>query len=469
MAAPTTEKEGQRRLAALERTKREGQPNGSITEAAAILRIKPSALSRWLLNQGVKVGNEPRQTRESCIAELKALTEKLGRIPARDEWRSVSPNGRAWRTHWHSYEAFIKEAGVMRPDIGEQERQRYRDQIKRLTDEVRIANRKLNDTEDFRAQVFGLVSQRIEPPSWTYRPIKAQGGPGTPILFTSDFQWGEVIRSAELGGVNSFDRHVASRRYKLLIDKTVMLSYEHMVNPKYDGLIYLRGGDMISGEIHDDLTQTNDLQAIPAVKDVVEHECAGIELLLKKFGRIHLINVPGNHGRMTVKPHSKGYAERNFDTLTAWWLESIWKKEPRITFQTPESGDALFKVYGYQCLLTHGDRIGSRGGQGFIGAVATITRGMKKVADYYASLGVSIDWQFIGHFHEAMEMSYGFANGSLPGLSEFARDMRVVVQPPKQWLLFAHPDHGITARWPVLLEPKPRLQQGLEQHALRAA
>jgi hypothetical protein len=337
------------------------------------------------------------------------------------------------------------------------QRQRFEDRIRAMSLENRKLARELNEAEDIRQAVFGLQAQKLEPPSWSVAAPRSRDVPGMPILFTSDFQWGEVIKGADLDNINEFDATVARRRYKLLIDKTIELAFGHMVRPKYEGMIYFRGGDMISGEIHADLRESNDLQSVPAVKDLVEHECAGIEALLRKFNKVHVVSVPGNHGRTTLKPQSKGYAERNMDTLSAWWLESYFKNEKRVTWQTPVSGDAIVPVYGYRFLLTHGDRIGSRGGQGFIGAVATITRGMKKVADYYASLGRPLDLQFIGHFHTSLELEYGFANGSLPGYSEYARDLRMTVQPPKQWLVFAHPTHMITARWPILLEPRPRL------------
>lgn len=346
--------------------------------------------------------------------------------------------------------------------LDERQKRRYEDRILTLGTELRRAHRELNEAEDIRQAVFHLTGQALTPPAWTLAAPRSGDTPGIPILFTSDFQWGEVIKAPALGGVNEFNKDVASRRYKLLIEKTIELSFVHMARPKYDGLFYLRGGDMISGEIHADLRESNDLQAAPAVKDLVEHECAGIESLLKRFGKVHVVSVPGNHGRMTVKPQSKGAIERNLDTLSAWWLESQWKNEKRVTFYTPESGDAMLNVYGFRFLLTHGDRIGSRGGEGFIGAVATITRGMKKVADYYAALGQPLDLQFIGHFHCSLELEYGFANGSLPGYSEYARDLRMRPQPPKQWLVFAHPRHMVAARWPILLEPRPRLDARAE-------
>jgi hypothetical protein len=57
-------------------------------------------------------------------------------------------------------------------------------------------------------------------------------------------------------------------------------------------------------------------------------------------------------------------------------------------------------------------------------------------------------------------LPWGFVNGSLPGLSEYARDGRFIAKPPLQLLTFIHPRHGITARWPILLEDRPRLAGG---------
>ena len=119
----TSPQESERRLQALERTKRPEQPNGSIAEAAEILKIAPGTLSRWLLNKGIKVGNEPALTKEQCIAELRRLTAISGRIPARDEWKHLSSHIFAWRTHWNRYEDFLKAAEIVRPVPSEEDRQ----------------------------------------------------------------------------------------------------------------------------------------------------------------------------------------------------------------------------------------------------------------------------------------------------------------------------------------------------------
>ena len=339
------------------------------------------------------------------------------------------------------------------------------ERLRRLEGRTREAEAKARELQaeldrdsDLRAAVFGLGKQSLQAPAWT-APRQVKGKVVTvPLLMASDFQWGEVIRASELDGINGFDSATAERRYKRLIERTVQIARDHMgQHHTYPGIVYARLGDMVSGDIHEELRETNDLQSIPAVKHLVECEVAGLRVLAEVFGRVHVVSVPGNHGRVTHKPHAKRFAETNYDTLSAWWLESQLSADKRFTWQTPKSGDALVPIAGHTWLFTHGDRIGSRGGEGFIGPVATIARGFKRLVDYYATLGTVIDYIGIGHFHTRLELEYGYVNGSLPGFSEYAKSGRLRPAEPSQWLLFVHQEHGVTARWPVLLEPKPRL------------
>ena len=349
------------------------------------------------------------------------------------------------------------------PDVQQaRTEQRLRDEITDLRRQLLEERRELARTEDLRGALFKLAAQPIGAPKWTAAPkaAKSRDGrvPTTPVLFTSDFQWGERISGMELDGINEFNQAVAARRYRKLIDTTIEISRDHMGGRHaYPGIIYCRGGDSVSGEIHQELRETNDLQSIPAARDLTEHESEGIRKLADAFGFVHVISVPGNHGRTTMKPFAKQFVATNYDTLIAWWIESQFKGDKRVTFQTPLSGDALFPIYDWQWLMTHGDRIGSRGGEGFIGPAGTVTRGMKKLIEYYSKLGQRVDNILIGHFHTRLELEYGFVNGCLPGYSEYAKGARYIPRAPEQWLLFVHPKNGITARWPILLSERPRI------------
>lgn len=118
MASPIDPKEAARRLSALEQTKRKGQPNGSISEASRILgNVNVSQLGRWYLTHGITVGRKAKYSKEECIAEFKKVVEREKRVPARDDWRFISGQGVAWRSHWSRYEDFIRDAGIEPQDV----------------------------------------------------------------------------------------------------------------------------------------------------------------------------------------------------------------------------------------------------------------------------------------------------------------------------------------------------------------
>lgn len=293
------------------------------------------------------------------------------------------------------------------------------------------------------------IGRPVKAPAWSKSTVTS-GSAGIPLLFFSDAQWGEYVSSGEMDGVNSYDESVAQRRYAELIDTMCALCTKHIRSKRLPGMYYMRGGDNISGEIHDELMATNDLSSVRAVRSLVAAELRGIKQLVKTFGKVHVISVPGNHGRLTQKKYSKEYAYRNFDTLSAWWLESAIREIPalakHVTFCTPESGDAVFNLYGKNYLLTHGDRIGTKSG-----SLVSLNAGMKRCVDYYAALGVVLEKVFIGHYHNSLELEWGWVNGCLPGITEYARDLRMKPRPPSQWMFMVHPVHGITVRWPIQL------------------
>lgn len=335
-------------------------------------------------------------------------------------------------------------------DLNARDKRRLTDEVARLRKELAETQRAVNKDDDLRHALFGLA-EPIDPKAFKLNLRPASDAPEIPVLLTSDFQWGESIDPNEMGGLNAFNRHIASARYRRLIERSIELCTVHHAGTAPPTFYYLRGGDAISGEIHEELERTNDLLSGPALMDLAEHEAWGIEKLADAFGSVVVISVPGNHDRSTKKPSTKGYVQTSFDSIISWHLEAHFRNDPRVTFLTPKEPDALFKIYNTTILLTHGDQIGGGGGNGFIGPAASITRGMKKTADYYASFGTHIDCILIGHFHTSLKLEYGFSNGCLPGYSEFARKFRLRPKPPTQWLLHVHPKRGIVSQREVMV------------------
>jgi biotin operon repressor len=121
VALKTSAKEAKRRLAALEKTKSARAPTGSVTAAAKLLGMTPNAMSRWLLNNGVVVGNVASHSKEECIRVVIEMTQKLGRPPTREELKATNLKS-AWRTHWNNLRDFLAAAAVVAPLIDDQDK-----------------------------------------------------------------------------------------------------------------------------------------------------------------------------------------------------------------------------------------------------------------------------------------------------------------------------------------------------------
>lgn len=334
--------------------------------------------------------------------------------------------------------------------------------IRKLQDELNAAKQKIVsvermaiNSETVRENLFNLTSRPLEPISWNPIPDKKDHKGETLILFISDVHKGEYIDLEQMSGRNSFNKQICTNRIMRLFQNVVKMGTTHWTNTKPPETIYVvLGGDLISGEIHEELAKTNDLLAIPAVKELSSDLISGLQLLIDNFEcPIQVISVPGNHGRTTKKPESKGFVVNSYDTLVSWLVESWFsgKGEKQITFTSPASGDAVVSIYGWNFLFTHGDRIGSRGGAGMVGPAATIARGMQRLIQDYATDRIVIDYIMMGHFHTPIELEQGFCNGCLSGPSEYSRSGRMKSHPACQWLISVHPDHGVARRWKIMV------------------
>jgi len=326
---------------------------------------------------------------------------------------------------------------------------RTKNQIEALRKQLNDALEYATKLEDVRTTAFQLKPENLTVPQWQVKTSKklADRTPEIPTLFTSDFQCGEVIRPEELDYPNAYSPEIFQERYRRLIRVAVKLLERENSKMDYPGFVYLRGGDCISGSIHPDLAETQSITPVEQAKLVAQEEIRGLEELLKAVPKVTVYSVPGNHDRTTFKPRAKRYVEHSFDDLIVFAMQKHFQTlgENRIQFIAPRSGDAFFSIYETNYLLTHGDRIGSRGGAGFIGAASPLSKGIHKVRQQAAHVGKKVDYVLTGHFHVAMALPHGIANGCLAGFSEYAKnELRAEPEPPTQTMFWTDPKWGLT-------------------------
>lgn len=336
------------------------------------------------------------------------------------------------------------------------ERRILEDNLKTLQGQAkRLAENALTD-EKVRRKIFEVAHHKPQIPAWLTPPRSLKGkksAPGVPILFGSDWHWGEVVNPDEIGGVNKYNLEVAHQRLHTLIEGTISLLTQHMVNPMYPGIIFALGGDMVSGNIHEELTETNDMPIMPVVLDLIDQLVPAIKRLKQVFGRVFLPCVAGNHGRLHKKVRAKESNFNSYDWLIYQALDRYFAEDPDVVFYIPDGPDALVSVYGHRYLFTHGNQFRSFG-DSLIGPLGPVTRGDHKKRSRNAQIGQEYDTLVIGHFHTLVQMQRVIMNGSLIGYSEYAFSSNFGYEPPQQALWVTHPTRGITFSMPVHLESK---------------
>jgi hypothetical protein len=326
---------------------------------------------------------------------------------------------------------------------------------KRVIRDLRARVKELEEaklTDDrVRREIIGIKADDVRPPEWLVETTKAKRGPGVPVLFGTDFHWDEVVDPAQIGGVNRYNREIARERARAFVTNAVDLLTQHMVCPEYPGIVLALGGDMVSGEIHDELSVTNEAPVLASVLDLFGVLAWAIEQLADRFGNVFVPAVTGNHGRTTLKVRAKGRAFTSLDWLLYQFLARRFERDKRVAFQIPDGPDALFQVYGHRFLLTHGDTLG-KGGDGIIGALGPILRGDTKKRSRNAQIDQGYDTLVIGHWHQLIQMPRVIVGGSLKGYDEFASGLALPYEPPRQALWIVHPEHGPTFSMPVLVD-----------------
>jgi len=311
-----------------------------------------------------------------------------------------------------------------------------------------------NDTAaSIREAIYGLSAQTPEPPRWLHQRLNADS-PGTPMMIWSDWHWGETVRPEEVGGINEFNSKIAAQRLQRLVENATHLILPHVKN-KTDGIVICLGGDMITGEIHEELQDTNDAYVQESLLDIQEKLIAALTYMADQFGKVFVPCVVGNHGRMTHKPRMKGRVFTSYEWNLYNQLELYFKAkgDKRVQFFIPDQTDAYFKVNGHRFLLTHGDSMGVRGGDGIIGAIGPIMRGSFKVGRSEAQIGRNFDTIVMGHWHQYISTRGLIVNNCLKGYDEFARiGLRAPATPASQALWFVHKKWGINTQMEVFVQ-----------------
>jgi hypothetical protein len=289
-------------------------------------------------------------------------------------------------------------------------------------------------------------------PEWLRAPKTTKENRGTLLAMMSDFHIGEVVSPSEMDGGNAYNLKIAEARLERFFRRTTFIARNYLAGVHYDGIVLALNGDMVSGDIHDELAQTNECSTYEAVLWAVPKLAAGIEMFLKEFQHVHVVSTPGNHGRDSQRPRYKRRSGHNADTLISRLVARQFDGAKGVTFDIPDSYDVGFKVYGSRFTMEHGDEL-KFSGTSEIGALGPVKRGTMRKQTQLTAEGKPFDYNLVSHFHQYVPAaSQGFVmNGTGKGPDEYSRGRHFKPEPAQQALMVVTPEYGITAQMPVFV------------------
>lgn len=322
--------------------------------------------------------------------------------------------------------------------------------LRRQRDQFARQNQQLNERIVELEKALGIVerveSVDLEPPVWLV-PAKPKKSSATLVVMLSDTHFDEVVNPDEMEGLNAYNREIAVMRLERWTQNVIKLARHYLSGVTYDGVVVILGGDIFTGDIHEELSITNDDTMIGSLLYWSEQLAAAIDLLAGEFKKCHVVSVVGNHGRTTRKPRMKQRVKTNFDWLLAKMVERHFAKDKRLSFTIPESADALIHIYEHGHLVTHGDQVSGGGGIG--GIYPPIMRMRARKHQRYMATGKSFQTLWLGHWHQYLSTPSMIVNGSLKGFDEYALLMGFGFEQPQQALAVVTPEKNITFQAPV--------------------
>lgn len=285
----------------------------------------------------------------------------------------------------------------------------------------------------------GLDIIKIEPKELN------NGSESTAVALLSDWHFEETVHPSSVNGLNKFNTEIAKERVIYLFQTIVKFVKIHKEETTINNLILALLGDFISGGIHDDLKEGNEMQTIPAIMEVEKLIASGIKHILENTD-VNII-IPcsmGNHSRITEKQRVSTESGNSLELWMYCHLRDVFADNERVKFIINEGYHTYVKVYDYTLRFSHGHAIKYGGGIGgiFIPVFKAISQWNK---------GKFANLDLFGHFHQMKDGGNFITNGSLIGYNAFAVKIKADYEKPKQAFLLIDKSRFVICTRSILL------------------
>lgn len=297
---------------------------------------------------------------------------------------------------------------------------------------------------------FKAISEQLQPITPIqplYVKTGKKGSPVEAVMQVSDAHMGSVQLMEEIEGFNNFSPEICRNRqidYVKRFIRWIELHRNVYVIPEASILVT---GDLISGDIHEELQVTNAFPVpVQCVKagEVLSEQVALIAPYFKKV-KVHFI-VADNHSRLTKKPQSKEEGYNSFNYIVGKLAEIYLAKHPNVQFNIYPMFEKVVQVSERQYLIAHGHNI-----RGWMGIPwYSVERHVGKEAmnrmeiimnEQSRMKDIGFHKYIFGHYHTPFDHPHYSCCGSVSGTDAYDHKSGRHAEPSQSsWLV--HPKHG---------------------------
>lgn len=362
-----------------------------------------------------------------------------------------------WKTRDLMAEARAIVAGQVSqcPELKTQEQIKLDAQFARLKRDRAEVERKykalmdeMDQQERWKQEVLGLrtLIESSDPRKFAVMD-SGQRSQSTAFMIASDWHVEETVEPGTVEAVNQYDLAIAKARIERFFQNGLKLVEMCRSRSNIDTLVLAVLGDLITGYIHEELVEGNQLSPTEASYYAYEQLTAGLDLLVEHGGFRRII-VPccwGNHGRTTERPRIATAAQNSYEWLLYRFLLAKYQDHPVVSMKLPEGYHNYLEVYGQLIRFHHGDGIRYSGGVGGLHIPLN-----KAIAQWNKFKRAYLD--VLGHWHSRKSSSDYITNGSIIGFNAYSIRIKADFEPPCQSFFLMHPQRGKTVEAPIHVE-----------------
>ena len=311
-----------------------------------------------------------------------------------------------------------------------------------------------NQNEEYKYREEFLVGIKIEDlesfDKFTILPNPRRKEEVIAISTISDVHVEESVPKSVVNDLNEYNLTIANERVTRYFKRLIyMINQVRRAGYKVDNLVLGLLGDFITGYIHEELEETNELSPAQATLFIQELLIKGLKMLSEngKFTKIMVPCIPGNHGRTTKKKRYISGYKNSWEWLMYNNIKNLFDESnaySNIEFIIPESEFIYMNLFGYINKFSHGDHFKYQGG------IGGIEIPLKKWT-LRENAVIKTDMSWIAHWHQYIVLNKVRVNGSLIGYNSYARTFGFEPELPKMQFQLLDKKRGYTLNNPIIL------------------